>query len=177
MNIQEYLDETKECITQLECQKHTIDNIVKLIDESDTIFICGNGGSAATASHMVNDLVKMIGKKSYCLSDNVPTLTAYANDIGYGTVFYEPLYTLGNDRDLLIVISGSGNSENIIAAIDQAITTGMKTVAFLGLDGGEILEHKLADKILHIETDMLHSEDIHLLVAHCIMEQLMELKK
>jgi D-sedoheptulose 7-phosphate isomerase len=111
-------------------------------DEDATVYIAGNGGSAATASHWANDLgksTKCAGRgwiRVMCLSDNTPWLTALANDEGYERVFAGQLENFACPQDVLIVISASGNSPNLVQAVDLANERGMLTIALLGFDGG-----------------------------------------
>lgn len=115
--------------------------------DRQTIFVAGNGGSAATASHMTADFQKTtLGKipdqlpkrlRAIALSDNMPVVTAWGNDFHYDRIFAEQLRTLANPGDLLIVITASGNSPNIIAALEAAREIGVKTVGFLGFTGGK----------------------------------------
>jgi len=140
-------------------------------DEGRQIFVFGNGGSAATASHFAADLNKGLsyGKKKrlkvICLNDNVPTMMAYANDFGYEHVFVEPLKNFMNPGDVVIGISGSGNSKNVIRAIDYANEHGAITVGLCGYSGG-LLKEK-AKVVVHVNIDdMQKSEDVHLIVGH-----------
>ena len=113
-------------------------------DAGKTIYICGNGGSASIASQMVVDIVKgaSLRKKARFkmigLTDSLPTITAYANDEGYETVFVEPLKNFAQSGDLLIGISGSGNSENVLRAVSYANEVGCKTVALTTGEGGKL---------------------------------------
>lgn len=113
-------------------------------DSRATVFIAGNGGSAATASHWVNDLgkaTKAPGRPHFrvaCLSDNVSWLTALANDEGYDRVFAGQLENFGQPGDIFIVISASGNSPNLLRGVDTAQQLGMTTVGLLGFDGGAL---------------------------------------
>jgi D-sedoheptulose 7-phosphate isomerase len=115
-------------------------------DEGATIYIAGNGGSAATASHWANDLgkaTKCAGRGSIrvmCLSDNTPWLTALANDEGYERVFAGQLENFAGPGDVLIVISASGNSPNLVQAVELANERELITIAFLGFDGGALKE-------------------------------------
>jgi phosphoheptose isomerase len=111
-----------------------------------TVFIAGNGGSAATASHMMADFQKTtLGKeigitkriRAIALSDNGPVITAWGNDFGYDLIFAEQLRTLAKPGDLMIVISASGNSPNIVAALEVAKQVGVETIGFLGFQGGK----------------------------------------
>lgn len=112
--------------------------------EGRHVFLAGNGGSAATASHMANDLMKGIatrgrpGIRAIALTDNVPLVTAIANDIGYEEIFARQLAWLGRPDDLLIVISASGNSPNIVRAVETARQIGMTAIGLLGMGGGKV---------------------------------------
>ena len=157
-----------------------IDEVMGYIDEAHcngkTIFVAGNGGSAATASHMVCDLCKTtLGKdnvnstkkrfKVVSLTDNVPLLTALGNDCSYDVSFSEYLKTFAGKDDLLLVITGSGNSKNIIEAINVAKKIGMKTVGFLGFDGGKCLG-LLDASILIPANEYGPIEDYHMILDH-----------
>jgi D-sedoheptulose 7-phosphate isomerase len=121
-------------------------------DEDATIYIAGNGGSAATASHWANDLgkaTKCAGRgwiRVMCLSDNTPWLTALANDEGYDRVFAGQLENFACPGDVFIVISASGNSPNLVQAVDLANERGMVTIALLGFDGG-ILKDRVRERL------------------------------
>lgn len=138
------------------------------------IFICGNGGSAATASHYCCDFNKGVSenqKDKYnfeCLNDNVPTLMAVANDIGYEEVFRFPLKNKMKSGDILIGISGSGNSKNVVNAMEYAKNIGGTTIAIVGYSGGKMKE--MADYNIHVNiNDMQISEDIHMMLDHMMM--------
>jgi len=109
-----------------------------------TIFVCGNGGSASTASHFVCDVVKGASYqrdrrfKIMALTDSLPTLTAYSNDVGYDCVFAEQLKNFAQPDDLVMCISGSGNSPNVVCAMEYANSIGCKTIALTGRDGGKL---------------------------------------
>jgi D-sedoheptulose 7-phosphate isomerase len=144
-------------------------------DTDRTIFTMGNGGSASTASHYIIDWVKMsLTNKQrklngYSLVDNIGILTAYANDVAYSDVFSSQLASLMKPNDVVIAISGSGNSENIIKAIEYANNYGAKTVAIVGFDGGKI--KSLADLVINANVnDMQIVEDIHLSIGHIVMK-------
>lgn len=153
-------------------------NLINTAVENDkTIFVCGNGGSALTASHYVTDWSKMrwINKKeklkAYCLSDNIGMLTAYANDLCYEDVFSEPLKNYSSTGDLLVVVSGSGNSENVVRAIKTAKILGLATVGLSGFAGGQVRE--LSDVSVHFPvSDMQIVEDLHLSFGHIVMKSL-----
>jgi D-sedoheptulose 7-phosphate isomerase len=126
-------------------------------DAGQTVFIAGNGGSAATASHLANDLgkaTKQSGRAAFrvlSLADNVSWLTALANDEGYERVFTGQLENMAQDGDVLIVISASGSSPNLVGAVDYAREHGVTTIGLLGFDGG-VLRSRV-DRLLFVETE------------------------
>lgn len=146
------------------------------------IITCGNGGSASTASHYITDWNKMTlhynqrALRGICLSDNMGLVTAYANDYSYEDIFAEQLKFYAKENDLLIVISGSGNSSNILKALVRAKELSMKTLAIVGFSGGKAAE--LADaKVLAPIDDMQISEDLHLVFGHMVMKSLCQKAK
>ena len=145
--------------------------LVDALEAGRTVFTLGNGGSAATASHMAVDFNKGLsyGKarrfRFLCLSDNLPTLTAYANDVSYEDVFVEPLRNFLESGDLVIAISGSGNSRNVIKAVEYANARDAVTVGLTGYDGGRL--RKTARYGVHIPIrDMQVTEDLHMVLDH-----------
>ena len=145
--------------------------------ERRQVFLAGNGGSAATASHMAQDLVKGVAKgsgrgfRAIALSDNVPLITAIANDESYSEVFAGQLAALGQPGDVLIVISGSGNSGNIVRAVEVARQMQITTIAFLGMGGGQVA--KMADISVIVPSDEYGPvEDVHMMFDHLIMAYL-----
>lgn len=141
------------------------------------IYSAGNGGSAATASHIANDLLKgcrvdeQIGFRAFSLSDTVPVITCLGNDYSYDEVYSIQLETYGQPGDLLIVFSGSGNSENIVRAVKKAKSLGMKSIGFLGRDGGKLKD--LCDIYILAPTNSMEQiEDIHLSYEHAIVSVL-----
>ena len=146
--IQKYLDEVGEVVKNLPQTEidRTIDILTRAQVEGRRIFVMGNGGSAAMASHFACDLSKgtvQEGKKRFkviSLNDNVPLLTAYANDFGYETVFAEPLASLAEPGDVAMAISSSGNSPNVLRAMDVARELGLTTVGITGFVGGKLKE-------------------------------------
>nr|WP_197946703.1 SIS domain-containing protein [Phytohabitans suffuscus] len=127
-------------------------------------------GSASTASHFVTDFNKGIGAgfRLVCLNDNVPTVLAVANDIGYDQVFVHQLHSLLDPTDLVVAISGSGNSPNVLEAVRYASSRGVETVALVGFDGGRLRD--LADHCIHVPVpDMQKVEDVHLAMNHLMM--------
>jgi len=138
------------------------------------IFTMGNGGSGATASHLVCDLNKGVnftqkGKfKAICLIDNIPTLLAYANDVSYSDIFCEQLKNFMKKEDIVIGFSGSGNSENILKAIEYANENDGITIGFSGFDGGKLSRISQISLVVPAN-DMQKCEDIHLILSHLIM--------
>lgn len=131
------------------------------------VFICGNGGSAANAIHIANDLVS-VGIKAQALTGDVATLTAIANDFGYEHVFSRQIAVLGEAGDLLIALSGSGRSPNIIAALNAARAKGMVTWAIVGRER-DTPAALAADKSLANGDDMQDAEQAQLYLGHKIM--------
>lgn len=144
-----------------------------------TVFIVGNGGSAATASHFACDLAKgtqvkgMPAFRVISLSDNVPLMSAWANDTNYDRIFAEQLSTLVRPEDIIIAISASGNSPNILAAARMAKKSGAITLALTGQDGGKLSQ--LADFIIYVPSKCIEQvEDAHLVIAHSLCVVLRE---
>lgn len=148
-----------------------------------TVFFVGNGGSAATASHFANDLA--IGTNSYhkpfrvvSLADNQSVLTALGNDFGYDEVFVRQLRVFGRRGDVVVGISASGNSSNLVRAFEYAKSAEIATVAITAFDGGKIKE--MADECIHVPTRLKEygpSEDAHLILNHLVGAYLMRLIK
>lgn len=143
------------------------------------VYLCGNGGSAGNALHLANDFLYGAGKKYggglnvEALSANSAVLTCLGNDIGYDQIFAEQIRVKGKTGDVLIVFSGSGNSPNVVNALELANDIGMKTFAVLGYSGGRCLE--IAQHPIHFEIDdMQISEDLQLIVGHMCMQWLYE---
>lgn len=141
--------------------------IEKAEKKGKQIFVMGNGGSAATASHIATDWSKTaerVGKpliRCISLNDNVPFMTAIANDLGYEEVFARQLQNLLNPGDVVVIITGSGNSPNVIKAADYAKKTGAVTIGMTGFTGGKL--RKMVDICLHIESDQYGViEDLHM---------------
>lgn len=162
-------------------------NVSKLADmlerarrERRQVFLCGNGGSAANAIHWANDLTAALFKgtrdalRTHALPANVAVMSCLANDLSYEVAFSQQLRVLGEPGDLLIVLSGSGNSPNILAVLREAQLLGIQSVAVLGFDGGAALA--LADHPVHFPVhDMQIIEDLQLVVGHMLMRQLASL--
>ncbi len=143
------------------------------------IFTCGNGGSSANASHFVNDMLKSTIRpdrprlKLICLSDNISTLTAYANDVGYDVIFAEPLASLAEAGDVIIALSGSGNSPNVLRAMETAGALGLTRIGLTGRDGGKLKD--LCDICVIVPHDSMQViEDAHLVILHAVFLALCE---
>ena len=141
------------------------------------VFICGNGGSAGNAIHLANDFIYGISKQHgsglrvTALPANSAVLTCLANDEGYESIFSMPLAVQADAGDVLIVLSGSGNSPNILKVLEEARKIGMKSFAILGYSGGKA--KAMADVALHFPVeDMQIAEDMQLIVGHMVMQWL-----
>lgn len=193
--LQAYRDIEIEVFQRLSLED--VNTVMNVLEEARMtgkhIFICGNGGSAATASHYVCDFnkgvnmgllgidghsedgtknaEKMIGIPLYnfeCLSDNVPTMMAVSNDETYAESFRFPLSFKMKEGDIVIGISGSGNSANVVNAFEYAKKKGGKTIAIVGFSGGKM--KRMADYCIHVDVDdMQISEDLHMILDHMMM--------
>ena len=160
-----------------------IETLLEAREKRANIFFIGNGGSAATASHFANDI--SIGTNDYdvpfkaiSLTDNLSILTAIGNDFGYEEVFVRQLRILGQLGDVVVGITASGNSKNLIKAFEYAGKIGIKTVAITAFDGGEL--KKIADEGIHVTTCLKEygpAEDAHMILDHLIGAYLMRFIK
>lgn len=148
-------------------------------DAGRTIFVCGNGGSASTASHFACDMVKgaSFQRESrfriLALTDSLPTITAYSNDVDYGCIFTEQLRNFAQPGDVLMALSGSGNSPNVVQATEYARSIGCRTIALTGRDGGKL--GPLAELEIRVgDTHMGRIEDGHMVICHMICYSFME---
>jgi len=146
-------------------------------DAKKTIFLCGNGGSAGNAIHLANDFTygagvkRGIGLRIEALPANSAVITCLANDIGYEKIFSEQLRVKANEGDVLVVFSGSGNSANVVNALETGNKLGMKTFAVLGYDGGKC--KSIAKHPIHVPIDdMQIAEDLQLIIGHMVMQWL-----
>jgi D-sedoheptulose 7-phosphate isomerase len=144
-----------------------------------TIFVCGNGGSATTASHFATDMLKgaSYGRPSrfriLALNDPVPTLLAYANDVDYSAVFVEQLRSFAEPGDVVMGLSGSGNSANVLRTIEHANAVGCRTIGLTGRDGGKL--GPIVQLEIRVPTPhMGRIEDGHMLICHIISYHFME---
>ena len=159
------------------------DILLQAYRESKQVFIMGNGGSAATASHFACDLAKgtTIGNpymrerfKVITLTDNVPLLTAWANDTDYENIFVEKLKNLLREGDVVIAISGSGNSKNVLKAVEYAKTKAAITIGLTGFEGGK-LKDMVQECLVVPSNSMERIEDVHLILEHLLCSYLREL--
>ncbi len=175
-DIQNYIALEIEILKKLDAEQ--INAALNLLDETrqkkGRIYICGNGGSAATASHFQNDFNKGVSEyievpfRFHCLNDNVATLMAIANDIGYEEVFRFQLRNNLEENDVLVAISGSGNSQNVIRAVEYAKEHGCKIIGLTGFSGGKLKQ--LSDISLHAPVNSMQvTEDIHMIFDHLMM--------
>ncbi len=176
-----YRAELLKVIESIDLQKvqQAIEWFREARDSGRQIFVCGNGGSASTASHFACDMVKgaSFGRQGrfrvMALTDSLPTLTAYSNDISYEVVFEEQLRNFAREGDIVLAISGSGNSINVVRAVQWANSAGCRTIALTGRDGGTL--GPLAQ--LNIRAPSPHMgriEDTHLIVCHMIGYRFMD---
>ena len=180
-HVEDYFSQLTAAIDAIDNDAVTawIDRLAHARSEGATVFVAGNGGSAATASHFATDIGKgaSYGKpvrfRVVALTDSISTITAYANDVSYDVVFAEQLRNLGKPGDVLVTISGSGSSPNIVAAIDAAKELGMDVVALTGFQGGA--SGPMADIHVNVPSDhMGRIEDAHLALCHTAAFYFME---
>jgi D-sedoheptulose 7-phosphate isomerase len=159
----------------IEKLQELVDLLHSAYEQERQVCLMGNGGSGATASHFACDLNKGVsfGRakrfRVICLNDNVPTLMAYANDISYADVFVEPLKNFLRPGDLVIGVSGSGNSPNVLKAIAYANEHGGHTVGFSGFAGGKLSGIVRTSLVVPVH-DMQKAEDVHFILFHVIMQ-------
>lgn len=156
-----------------------IDILSAARDANRHIFVCGNGGSASTASHFVCDMVKGASYNRHArfrimaLTDSLPTITAYSNDVSYECIFAEQLKNFAEPKDVLIAISGSGNSPNVLCAMEYANSIGCETIALTGRDGGKL--GPMAKLQIRVsEPHMGRIEDAHMIICHMLCYYFME---
>lgn len=170
-----------QAMTSIDVEK--VDRAIAILaqarDEGRRIFVCGNGGSASTASHFATDMVKgaSYGRtprfRIMALTDSLPTITAYSNDVSYDCIFAEQLKNFAEPGDIVIGISSSGNSPNVLCAMEYGNSIGCRTIALSGRDGGKL--GPLAE--LNIQVSHPHTgriEDLHMIVLHMIGYYFME---
>ena len=171
-----YIDHEVETLRALD--KDAINDALNLLletmEKGNTVFVFGNGGSSATASHFQNDFNKGVSEHTekkfnfLCLNDNVATVMAVANDIGFEEVFRFQLRGHIKPGDVVLAISGSGNSKNVINAVEYAKEQGCRVIGLTGFGGGEL--RQLADVSLHAPINSMQiTEDIHMIFDHLMM--------
>ena len=177
--ISSYISRLKTSLDELEFSE--IENFISILNNArkngNNIYIMGNGGSALTASHFCCDFNKgasygVEDKKRFkfiCLNDNIATMMAYSNDVSYDDVFVEQLKNFLQPDDVVIGISGSGNSKNVLKAIEYANENKAVTVGLTGYSGGRLREISSCSVNTNVN-DMQISEDIHMMLCHMIMQ-------
>ena len=174
-----YIDELSQYLLQFPHDqfRNVAEAFLKAYNDEKHIFVMGNGGSASTASHLACDINKGVSFgqekrfKVICLNDNIPTMLAYANDLSYEDVFLEQLKNFFRAGDVVMGISGSGNSKNVLKAVSYAAENNGKTIGLCGFQGGELAT--LADIPLIVRSDdMQKIEDVHMIVVHMLMQAL-----
>ncbi len=181
MNLHEYLTSNNEANSALLLDEEKlaaiVDTLALCINRSGTIWTAGNGGSASTASHLTCDLAKGVslarqsGVKSFCLNDNMAINTAWANDFSYEVVLERQLEIYAAPGDIFIALSGSGESRNIINALNAAKRMGITSIALLGFEGGRAVD--IADLSIVIRSnDMQVVENLHMVIMHWIFKAL-----
>jgi D-sedoheptulose 7-phosphate isomerase len=161
----------------------SVTRLVKILlqtrENEKTVFIFGNGGSGATASHVTGDFLKGISYgldkrfRVQCLNDNISGMMAISNDLTYEEIFIEQLKVFLQKDDIVIGISGSGNSANVVKALEYARLNGATTVAFCGYKGGKIKD--IANLVIHAPVDDMEiTEDIHIIIFHAIKQAMMK---
>jgi D-sedoheptulose 7-phosphate isomerase len=178
-HINDYFEDLKKVIDTVDEDQvqNVIEKLIECYERNGFIYIFGNGGSASTASHFVNDFNKVASEnlskkfRFCCLNDNIATMMSIANDIGFRHVFKIQLENFLTPNDLVIGISGSGNSDNVIDAIKYANSMEAETIALVGFDGGRLKD--IAKHIIHVPVNyMQYVEDVHLILNHLIMTAL-----
>jgi len=177
--IKNYIEQHNLVIKNLDFQEveDAIALIKETIERGGRVAVCGNGGSAVAASHYITDWNKMVYTytklkfNGICLSDNVGLITAYSNDLSYNEVFSEQVKNLLYKDDLLITLSGSGNSENVVKATVVANKMGVNTLAICGYDGGKL--KKVSHNSIWVQShDMQLCEDAQTVFGHMVMKSL-----
>lgn len=173
--INEYIRRLKQTLDNLD--REEIKRLAKLLIDAKkrgaTIYIFGNGGSGSTASHFACDIGKVGQFRVVSLNDNMVVITAHANDFGYENVFLMQLKTLLKEGDVVIGISGSGNSGNVLKAIEYANSRGNITCGITGYEGGQLRKLSMFSVNANVN-DMQMAEDIHLIINHMLVKLLTE---
>ena len=180
MQAQHYIDLVKSTLDALDPKalEALVEAFHTTYEKGGNIYTMGNGGSGASASHAAGDFLKGASYgldkrfRMICLNDNLPSMMAIANDIGWESIFVEPLKNFLSPNDLVIGISGSGNSKNVVNALEYANAQGAATVAMSGFKGGKISE--IATINVHAPVmDMEVTEDVHMVIFNIVKKQMM----
>tara|TARA_B100000927_G_scaffold261745_1_gene232180 strand:+ start:3472 stop:4071 length:600 start_codon:yes stop_codon:yes gene_type:complete len=180
MQAQHYIDLVKSTLDALDPKalEALVEAFHTTYEKGGNIYTMGNGGSGASASHAAGDFLKGASYgldkrfRMICLNDNLPSMMAIANDIGWESIFVEPLKNFLSPNDLVIGISGSGNSKNVVNALEYANAQGATTVAMSGFKGGKISE--IATINVHAPVmDMEVTEDVHMVIFNIVKKQMM----
>ena len=180
-NIEQYFEKVRSSIALIESTQveAAATLLLEAYDSGRSIFIFGNGGSAANASHFCGDMLKgaSFGRKKgfrfFCLADNTTAVMAIANDLSYEDIFVAQLQYLIRPGDLVMGISGSGNSPNVLKALQYAKENGGRTIGLCGFDGGKL--KAIVDTCIHVPVkDMEVTEDAHMAVLHCLKRTIMQ---
>ena len=187
--IQDYINEVKNALDSLDIEsiEIAVNMLIKAYEKGSKVFIFGNGGSASTATHMACDLGKGTLSRFYdnkekrlrviSLTDNIALLTAYANDLSFDHAFVQQLRNLVEKGDVVIVLSGSGNSKNLIKAIKYANEQGAKTIGILGFKNGGKLAEMVDCKIVVQSSHYGPVEDVHLVLNHLLASSFTKIKR
>lgn len=184
MNYEHYVENFTKILSRIDSSQLSIfiNLLMDAYDSRKSIYVVGNGGSAANASHFAQDLAKgcrgpMENERRFraiSLTDNTPFITALSNDDGYQHVFEQQLMTYASPEDILVAISGSGNSPNIIRAVEWANRKGLITVGITGYDGGRLIS--LAKHKIHVPlNDMCTAESVHSVLLHYIVLEIQKI--
>ena len=180
MQAKQYIELVKSTLDALDAKalESLVDAFHSTYEKGVNIYTMGNGGSGASASHAAGDFLKGASYgldkrfRMICLNDNLPSMMAIANDIGWESIFVEPLKNFLSSNDLVIGISGSGNSKNVVNAIEYANEQGATTVAMSGFKGGKISQIATID--VHAPVmDMEVTEDVHMVIFNIVKKQMM----
>ena len=180
MQAKQYIELVKSTLDALDAKalESLVDAFHSTYEKRGNIYTMGNGGSGASASHAAGDFLKGASYgldkrfRMICLNDNLPSMMAIANDIGWESIFVEPLKNFLSSNDLVIGISGSGNSKNVVNAIEYANEQGATTVAMSGFKGGKISQIATID--VHAPVmDMEVTEDVHMVIFNIVKKQMM----
>ena len=172
-----YLAELKRVVDSISLERYEeiVNIILDAYERECSIFVMGNGGSGSTASHFTCDINKGVSFglekrfKVICLNDNIPIMLAYANDNSYEDIFVEQLKNFLKPDDVVIGISGSGNSKNVLKAVEHANKEGARTIGLTGFEGGKLADLAKVSLVTRID-DIQKVEDIHLIIIHMIMQ-------